>query len=70
MTMPAMILRGSPADLFHPAYICEQVQTLLPNSKLVDPPWPNDIFAQHMRSGDALFKDWPLLAAPIGQFIE
>jgi len=68
MTMPAMILRGSPDDMFHPDYICEQVHALLPHSELVDPPWPLDIFAEHMREGSALFAEWPLVAPAVLEF--
>ena len=70
MTMPALLLRGSPRDLYHPAWVCEQVQRLLPNSRLVDPPWPLDIFASRMTDGSGLFSDWPLLAPRIIAFMQ
>jgi pimeloyl-ACP methyl ester carboxylesterase len=70
LTMPAMILRGSPRDLYHPAWVCEQVAQLLPNAQLVDPPWPIDIFAERMTDGKGLFSDWPLLAPQVIDFIK
>jgi pimeloyl-ACP methyl ester carboxylesterase len=70
LTMPALILRGSPRDLYHPARVCEQVAELLPNARLVDPPWPLDIFAERMLDGRGLFSDWPLMAAQIAEFIK
>ena len=70
LTMPVMIFRGSPKDLFHPAYICEQVQALLPNAELANAPWPGDIFAEHMRSDGKFFVDWPLLAPAISSFLK
>jgi pimeloyl-ACP methyl ester carboxylesterase len=69
LTMPAMILRGSPRDLYHPAWVCEQVAELMPNARLVDPPWPLDIFAERMTDGKGLFSDWPLLAPQVIDFI-
>jgi pimeloyl-ACP methyl ester carboxylesterase len=68
LTMPVMIFRGSPTDIFHPAYICEQVHDLIPHSKLVDAPWSDEVFAQRMRSGGGHFLDWPLLSPAIAEF--
>jgi pimeloyl-ACP methyl ester carboxylesterase len=61
LTMPIAILRGSPRDLYHPAWVCEQVHELLPNSTMIDPPWHLDIFADRMNDGKGLFSDWPML---------
>jgi pimeloyl-ACP methyl ester carboxylesterase len=69
ISMPVMILRGSPRDLYHPAHVCERIHELLPNSRLVDPPWPIDIFAERMVDGKGLFRDWPLLAPQIADFM-
>ena len=69
MTMPVRILRGSPRDLYHPARICEEVAALMPNARLVDPPWPIDIFADRMNDGKGLFSDWPMLRDQIGAFV-
>lgn len=69
MTMPVEVLRGSPHDLYHPAWVCEQVAALLPNSRLADPPWDIDIFAERMRDGTGLFSDWPQLAPQILRFM-
>jgi len=69
MTMPVRILRGSPRDLYHPAWVCEQVAALLPDAKLVDPPWDIDIFAERMVDGKGLFSDWPLLRDTIAGFV-
>ena len=69
LTMPAMILRGSPRDLYHPAWVCEQVAQRLPNARLVDPPWDIDIFAERMTGGTGLFSDWPMAARQIAEFL-
>jgi 2-hydroxy-6-oxonona-2,4-dienedioate hydrolase len=70
LTMPAMILRGSPRDLYHPDWVCAQVAALMPNAALADPPWDIDIFAERMRDGRGLFSDFPLLAPMICQFVK
>ena len=64
-----VFLRGSPRDLYHPAWVCEQVHERLPNAQLADPPWPIDIFADRMNDGKGLFSDWPMLAPMIDQFM-
>jgi 2-hydroxy-6-oxonona-2,4-dienedioate hydrolase len=70
MTMPVAILRGSPRDLYHPAWVCEQVAGRLPNSRLVDPPWHVDIFAERMTDGKGLFSDWLMLAPMVTEFMK
>src|SRR5262249_11336049 len=69
MKMPVMILRGSPRDLYHPAWVCEQVHELLPNSRLAAAPWPIDVFAERTAAGPGLFCDWPLLVPQIAAFM-
>jgi len=69
MTMPALILRGSPRDLYHPARVCEQVAALLPGAAMADPPWDIDVFAERMVDGKGLFSDWPLLAPQVIAFV-
>jgi pimeloyl-ACP methyl ester carboxylesterase len=70
LQMPTLILKGSPRDLYHPAWVCEQVAELMPNARLVDPPWPLDIFADRMKDGRGLFSDWPLLASTVRDFVK
>lgn len=70
MTMPVQVLRGSPRDLYHPAYTSEQVASALPNATMVDPPWDLDIFAARMRDSTGLFSDWPQLAPQVCAFME
>lgn len=69
MTMPVTILRGSPRDLYHPGWVCEQVAGMLPDARLDDPPWDIDIFAERMRDGKGLFSDWPMLAPQLAEFL-
>ncbi|HEX7856359.1 MAG TPA: alpha/beta hydrolase [Sphingobium sp.] len=69
LKMPVMIFRGSPTDIFHPAYICEQVHELIPGSTLVDKPWGDDLFARRMMSGGGHFIDWHELTPAITAFV-
>lgn len=69
LTMPVTILRGSPRDLYHPGWVCEQIAERLPNAQMADPPWDVDIFADRMRDGKGLFSDWPMLAGQVAQFL-
>jgi pimeloyl-ACP methyl ester carboxylesterase len=72
LTMPVLIFRGSPKDLYHPAHIAEWVHRLVPHSKLIDPPWAEDAFQQRIitaaQTGSGHFLDWPLLAPAILEF--
>lgn len=72
LTMPALIFRGSPRDIYHPDWTSEQLDRLLPNSSLVDPPWSEAEFvsnwAEAMRAGAGHLDLWPRLARPILDF--
>jgi pimeloyl-ACP methyl ester carboxylesterase len=68
LAMPVTILRGSPRDLYHPAWVCEEVHESLPNSTMIDPPWPVDVFADRMNDGKGLFSDWPMLEGVVSEF--
>ena len=68
LKMPVMILRGSPADIWHPKSITDWVHKHIPHSEYVDPPWKDDIFAQRMAEGKGLFVDWPQLAPAVLEF--
>jgi hypothetical protein len=68
LTMPVMIFRGCPSDIYHPQWVTDQVHALIPHSRYVDPPWEGDIFARRMADGSGLFVDWPTLAPAILEF--
>jgi 2-hydroxy-6-oxonona-2,4-dienedioate hydrolase len=72
LTMPVLIFRGSARDLYHPAKIAEWVHRLVPHSRLIDPPWPEDAFMKRRvaaaRTGSGHFIDWPLLSTAILEF--
>jgi len=72
LTMPTMIFRGSPKDLFHPASIGEQVHHMIPGSELVDAPWTEEEFLhctkEAARTGTGHFANWHKLAPAIVEF--
>lgn len=68
LKMPVMILRGSPADIWHPEGITNWVHRQIPHSIYADPPWEGDIFAKRMAEGKGLFVDWPKVAPAILEF--
>ena len=65
LDVPALVFRSGASDSAHPRATSERVAELLPDSRLVEPPWPDDEWASRhseeaMREG--LFARWPLLA--------
>jgi hypothetical protein len=72
LTMPVLIFRGSPRDLYHPARISEWVHRLIPHSEMADAPWAEGAFEQRMitaaQTGSGHFLDFPLLAPTIVEF--
>jgi pimeloyl-ACP methyl ester carboxylesterase len=72
LTMPTLIIRGAVTDIYHPARISEWVHKLIPDSEIIDPPWPDDAPMQRLavatRTGSSPFLDWPMLAPTILEF--
>lgn len=66
LTMPALIFRSGKSDVSHTRRTSEWVHELMPNSKLIDPPWPdtewNDRSVEAHGGGRSLFANWPDLA--------
>jgi pimeloyl-ACP methyl ester carboxylesterase len=65
--VPALVFRSGASDAYHTRATSEQVARLLPNARLVEPPWGDRewIERQAARSGadgEGLFARWPLLA--------
>ena len=64
---PAVVFRSGPSDYNHTRATSEQVAKLLPNARLVEPPWGDDEWQERSaarpgRQGDGLFVGRPLLA--------
>lgn len=72
LTMPALVFRGSPKDIYHPDWTSEKLAALLPDARLVDPPWTEEEFLAHWaeatRTGTGHLDLWPRLAEPILDF--
>lgn len=72
ITMPTLIFRGSPIDIWHPRSVSDQVQKLIPHAEVVDPPWadtgPMTRLTEAAITGGSPFLDWPLLAPAILEF--
>ena len=73
MTMPAIVLRSGKSDISHTREASEQTAALLPNAKLVEPPWPdeewNNCSLIPSAPGRGRFERWPLLAPMILEFL-
>jgi pimeloyl-ACP methyl ester carboxylesterase len=72
LTMPTLVFKGSPRDIYHPDWTSEQLANLLPNARLIDPPWSEAEFlanwSEATRSGVGHLGLWPRLAQPILEF--
>jgi pimeloyl-ACP methyl ester carboxylesterase len=72
ITMPTLIFRASPTDLWHPAATSEWVHRLIPHAEIAEPPWEPDA-PMHRITGASQgegppFQDWPKLAPAILEF--
>ena len=63
LDVPALVFRSGASDAYHTRETSERVAELLPDSRLVEPPWGDRewIERQDTREG-GLFARWPLLA--------
>jgi pimeloyl-ACP methyl ester carboxylesterase len=64
--VPALVLRSGESDAYHTRATSEQVAALLPNARLVEPPWGDREWIERQtaahQGGEGLFARWPLLA--------
>lgn len=76
ITAPTLVFRGSPADTAHPRRTSEWVHELVPGARLAEPPWGDEEWNERTAenrvsgSGDVLFRNWPRLAGPLGDFLD
>ena len=69
LTMPVLIFRSGQSDPHHPRYTTEQVDALIPDSRLVEPPWGDREWIERMQDGqNGLFRRYALLAPQILDF--
>jgi pimeloyl-ACP methyl ester carboxylesterase len=65
--LPALVMRNGAHDLHHRRETSERIAAVLPNARLVEPPWGDDEWHERQAartSGESpgLFVNWPLLA--------
>ena len=69
---PTLVFRSGVSDPHHTRATTERLHELIPSSRLVEPPWPDDEWKQRgiaAREGTgALFERWPLLAPQLLEF--
>jgi pimeloyl-ACP methyl ester carboxylesterase len=72
LTMPVMIVRASPGDIWHPPETSEWVKRLVPHAEVVDAPWDPDspmrCITGAAQAGKSPFIEWPKLAPQILEF--
>jgi pimeloyl-ACP methyl ester carboxylesterase len=72
LTMPVMIVRASPGDIWHPPETSEWVERLIPHAEVVEAPWEPEAPMRHVtvagQTGSSPFLDWPKLAPQILEF--
>ena len=72
LTMPVLIYRSGKSDLSHTRRTSEWVHELIPQSKIIDPPWPdaewNERSGYAAKHGSGHFAGWPALAPAILDF--
>lgn len=64
---PALVLRSGASDVNHTRATSEQLAGLLPNARLIEPPWGDDEWNERSAArpggrGEGLFAGWPALA--------
>jgi pimeloyl-ACP methyl ester carboxylesterase len=73
VTMPTLVLRSGRSDISHTRRTSEWVHELLPNTRLIEPPWPdqewNNCQAIPNAPGRGRFERWPLLAPILTTFL-
>jgi pimeloyl-ACP methyl ester carboxylesterase len=63
LDVPALVFRSGESDVFHTRETSERVAELLPNARLVEPPWGDREWIERQGTRtEGLFARWPLLA--------
>jgi pimeloyl-ACP methyl ester carboxylesterase len=73
LKMPVLILRNGKSDVSHTRETTDWVYKLIPHSKMIDPPWPDQEWNNRMTAwnkGEAkgVFVNWPAVAPLILDF--
>ena len=75
LNIPALVFRSGSTDVNHTRATSEQVAALLPNSRLVEPPWGDNEWNERSAArpggaGEGLFVGWPKLAPVLHDWAE
>jgi hypothetical protein len=67
LDVPALVFRSGASDFNHTRATSEQLAALLPNARLVEPPWGDGEWNERASArpggrGEGLFSGWPALA--------
>jgi hypothetical protein len=72
LTVPTLVFRSGASDPYHTRATSELLHSLIPHSRLVEPPWGDREWIERSaaaRAGTgALFERWPLLAPQLLEF--
>lgn len=72
LTMPVLIFENGRSDLSHTRETSDRVHALIPGSRMVEAPWPDDEWnrrtAAAQAEGRGLFEGWPALAPALLDF--
>ena len=75
LDVPALVFRSGSTDVNHTRATSEAVAALLPNARLVEPPWGNNEWNERSAArtggaGEGLFVGWPKLAPVLQDWAE
>ncbi|HXY27195.1 MAG TPA: alpha/beta hydrolase [Acidimicrobiales bacterium] len=66
LDIPALVFRSGESDAYHTRATSEALAGLLPQARLVDPPWGDREWIERQQARDeGLFARWPLLASQL-----
>jgi pimeloyl-ACP methyl ester carboxylesterase len=68
VAVPALVFRSGVSDVHHTRATSERVAELLPNARLVEPPWGDTEWNERMANPTALFAGWPALAPQLDEW--
>src|SRR4051812_12199644 len=73
--LPALVFRSGESDANHTRATSEQVAALLPNARLVEPPWGDTEWIDRSSAraggrGEGLFAGWPALAPVLHEWAD
>jgi 2-hydroxy-6-oxonona-2,4-dienedioate hydrolase len=72
--VPTLIVRGGENDIDHPKRTSFEVHSLIPGSRLIEPPWPEDAWERAQEARDAgrggIFDPWLKAVPAFAAFID